>query len=73
MSKLDILIGEDDVVVFKKYEDLSYMDLDEDNIYLAVNGEFVGEVKVWLDSEMADREYIAINHEIIYLDTIKKS
>ena len=73
MSKLDTVINEEDNVVFEKYEDLSYIELDEENIYLAVKGEYVGQIKVWLDSEMENREYICVNYEIIYLDTITKN
>lgn len=34
-----------------------------------INGE-LGWFKVWYDSEQEDREYITINNEILYLDTI---
>ena len=34
-----------------------------------VNGK-LGWFKVWYDSEMEDREYITLNDEILYLDTI---
>jgi hypothetical protein len=34
-----------------------------------VNGE-LGWFKVWYDCEMEDREYITLNDEILYLDTI---
>ncbi len=30
----------------------------------------LGWFKVWYDAEMDDREYITINHTIMYLDTI---
>ena len=33
------------------------------------NGE-LGWFKVWYDSEMDEREYITLNDEILYLDTI---
>ena len=39
---------------------------------LYVNKQFEGDIKVWKDSEMDGREYICINYEIIYLDTIKE-
>lgn len=30
----------------------------------------VGWFKVWYDSDMEDREYITLNEEIVYLDTL---
>lgn len=32
----------------------------------------LGWFKVWYDSEMDDREYITLNDEIVYLDTIEE-
>ena len=32
----------------------------------------LGWFKVWYDSEMDEREYITVNNEIIYLDTIER-
>lgn len=57
---------------FKNYEELSYLDKDDYYIELFYNEDFVGNLKVYLDAEEDDREYIIINYEIIYLDTIKK-
>jgi hypothetical protein len=71
-SKNIPLIGEDDVVVLYQ-NNLSYDDMDgEENILLFDGSNIVGYVKVWKDSEMEGREYIILNHTIVYLDTLKK-
>ena len=57
---------------FKNYNELSYLDEDDYYIELFHNRDFVGNLKVYLDVEEDDREYIIINYEGIYLDTIKK-
>ena len=66
------IIEEETEVKYQNLDDLSYMDFGEDMISLYVNKEFEGDIKVWKDSEMDGREYICINYEIIYLDTIKE-
>jgi hypothetical protein len=71
-SKNIPLIGEDDEVVLYQ-NNLSYDDMDgEKNILLFDGGNIVGYVKVWKDYEMEGREYIILNHSIVYLDTLKK-
>jgi hypothetical protein len=72
MSALRNKITEEDHVEFSKYSDLSYYDDEETNVVLLVNDKIVGVIDVWKDSEMDDREYICVNYEVIYLDTIKK-
>jgi len=66
------MIEEEDDIEFSKYSDLSYSDDDGANVGLYVNNQFVGDIKVWLDSEMDGREYICLNYTIEYLDTITK-
>jgi len=66
------IIDEDTEIVFEKYEQLSYKDTDGENIVLYIDELEAGEMKVWLDSEMDGREYLTINHTIVYLDTLKK-
>ena len=66
------IIEEETEVKYQNLDDLSYIDFGEDMIALYVNKQFEGDIKVWKDSEMDGREYICINYEIIYLDTIKK-
>lgn len=65
-------IFEETEVKYQNLDELSYMDFGEDMISLYINKEFEGDIKVWKDSEMDGREYICINYEIIYLDTIKE-
>ena len=73
MSKAKInIITEDTEVKFKEYEDLSFLDYGGDNVELYVNGEFLGEIEVFTDYENEDREYICINHEVVYLDSIEE-
>lgn len=57
---------------YELLNELSYYDEDDYYIQLFLNKEFVANLKVWSDAEQDDREYIIINHEIIYLDEIKK-
>lgn len=64
------IIEEHDSVEFAHYEELSYKDNGGENVELYVNGKLQGEIKVWKDSEMDDREYVCINYEVVYLDTL---
>lgn len=64
-------IEEDDEVFFSEYSQLSYKDEEKEYVTLYVDNKPVGDIKVWKDSEMGGREYICVNYEIIYLDTIK--
>jgi hypothetical protein len=56
---------------YKDVKNLSYLDTDEYYINLYHNDKFVGYLEVWTDKE-TNREYIIINHEIIYLDDIQQ-
>ena len=64
---------EEDVVTFAEYKQLSYYDDDEPEVMLYVDNKFIGYIKVWLDSDEDDREYICLNYEIVYLDTIQRT
>jgi len=56
---------------FKDYDQLSYEDNgDETYIELFLDGDSIGLVEVYTDVENEKREYICINYEMIYLDTI---
>jgi hypothetical protein len=66
------IIREEDSVEFEKYEDLSFADDGENNVGLFVKDEFVGEIEVFIDGENEKREYVCINYEVVYLDTITK-
>jgi len=65
-------ITEDTNVPFKAYEELSYTDNGGQDVVININNVPLGKAKVWLDSEMDEREYVCINYEIIYLDTLTK-
>ena len=70
MRKKKIL--EETVVKFEKYTDLSYLDEGEPEVIMYVKDRPIGKIKVWKDTEQEGREYVCINYEIIYLDTIYK-
>jgi hypothetical protein len=65
-------IKEETEVKFKDYKQLSYLDEGEPEVTLYVDDRPVGIIKVWLDSEMNNREYICLNYEVVYLDTLDK-
>ena len=65
-------IKEETEVNFKDYKQLSYLDEGEPEVTLYVDDRPVGIIKVWLDSEMNNREYICLNYEVVYLDTLDK-
>ena len=65
-------ITEETEVMFEKYTDLSYLDEGEPEVTLYVNDRPVGYIKVWKDTEQDGREYICVNYEILYLDTLNK-
>lgn len=64
-------IEEETEVVFNQYEDLTYSDIGWDDIELYVKGVYLGNIKVWLDTDNDNREYICVNYEIVYLDELK--
>ncbi len=66
------IIEEHDEVEYQNLEELSYFDDDGDTVALYVNRQYEGDIKVYKDSEMDKREYVCINYEIVYLDTLNK-
>lgn len=70
----DSIIDEDTHIVFDNYDQLFYEDAidDKENVVLYIDGLEAGKMKVWCDSEMDDREYITVNHTILYLDTLNR-
>lgn len=62
---------EDLELKFENYSQLSFEDLEEEYVRLFLNNESIGLVEVSTDVEKQKRKYIIVNHEIIYLDTIK--
>jgi hypothetical protein len=57
---------------YKNLEDLSYKELGKYYVDLYHKNKRICAIEVWKDNEQEDREYIIINYEIIYLDTIKE-
>ena len=55
---------------FSNYEQLTYEDNEQQTIKLFLDDEFVGNVKIYIDEENSQREYICVNFEIIYLDSL---
>ena len=69
MSKI---ITEETEVKFDNYSDLSYNDNGSKMVELFVKGESTGKIEVFTDRENENREYVCINYEMVYLDTITK-
>jgi len=71
--KKRIIIDEDTQVDISGEENLFYQ---RENNLISLHDDLksgdseVGLFKIWYDAEMEDREYIIINHTIVYLDTI---
>lgn len=68
-------IKEADDVSFRSYDQLSYEDDGNPKVKLYVDNVYIGRIKVWvdrMDNEFDEREYICVNYEMIYLDTLKK-
>lgn len=61
------------------YDDLSYNDFGDDYVELLHRDEFVDDIEVNTDNNNHERvaegtaEYIIVNSEMIYLDSIKKN
>lgn len=63
---------DDFILDFDNYEDITYSDNYGDYVDVYLKGEFIAEVLVYFDDENDNREYICINNEVIYLDTLTK-
>jgi len=64
--------NEELLLEFKKYSQLSYEDLGEEYVQLFLDNKSIGLVEVSTNIENEKKEYIIINYEIVYLDTIEK-
>lgn len=64
--------SDDLILEYNNLSELSYYDTKQELIDLYKGDLLVGYVEVWTDRENSNREYIVINNEIIYLDTITK-
>lgn len=58
---------------FEQYSQLSYKDTGKAHIELLLDNNAVGRVEVWTDRGNENREYIILNNEMIYLDSITKN
>ena len=58
---------------FTDYSQLSYRDKGDTHVVLLLDNVEVGEIKIYTDHENEKREYICVNYEMIYLDTITKA
>jgi len=65
-------ILEETSLEFTDYAQLSYMDIGGVDVHVYIDDKKVGKAKVWLDSEEEGREYLCLNYEVVYLDTITK-
>jgi len=65
------LIHEHDEVNFENYNELSYRNKGH-LIEMYVNDMYEGDMVVYKDSEMNDREFVNMNYEITYLDTLTR-
>ena len=67
MSKVKTTID----LKFSNYNELSFKDNKDYYIEVLLKEELISLVEVYTDLENENREYIIINYEMIYLDTIK--
>jgi len=66
------LIDEETEVKYSKLDELAYVDYGGEHVTLFVKGKINGKIEVWTDRENENREYICLNYEVVYLDTINK-
>lgn len=57
---------------FSSYSQLSFFDDECEHVQVFLDGNSVGYAMVYTDVENDNREYIIINYEMVYLDTIEK-
>lgn len=73
-----MFITEETEVEFKEYSQLGYIDNFDTTpsgsplVALYVDKKFIGDIEVWCDAENDERDYICVNYEMIYLDTIRE-
>lgn len=66
---VEMKYSEDLFLEYNSLDDLSYCDSLTSHIDLYHKDIFVGYVEVWTDED--EREYIIINNDVVYLDTIE--
>jgi hypothetical protein len=63
------------VIEYAEYSSADNLFYEDKGDVVCLHDDTTGELgwfRVWYDSEMEDREYITINDEILYLDTIDR-
>lgn len=63
--------NEDFLLTYNNYSELSYFDNNKKHIIIYVNDNPKGKLEVYTDKENDNREYVIINCEVIYLDSIR--
>ena len=68
-------ITEDDNVDYYNSSQLAFYDDGGNDVELYVDRKYVGTIEVWTDRgvddlEIGEKEYLCINHEIVYLKNI---
>jgi hypothetical protein len=71
MSDRVIILTEESQVDYNELSDLSYYETGTESVDVYVEGIYIGEIEVFTDRENDEREYICINYEMVYLDTIE--
>ena len=72
------MIFEETEVKYSSLDELSYIDCGDESpsrepmVKLYVNNKYEGHIERWCDYENDERDYICVNYEMIYLDTIKE-
>jgi hypothetical protein len=56
---------------FSSYSQLSFFDDECEHVQVFLDGNSVGYALVYTDMENDNREYIVVNNEILYLDSIQ--
>jgi len=56
---------------FSSYSQLSFFDDECEHVQVFLDGNSVGYALVYTDMENDNREYIVVNNEILYLDTLE--
>ena len=65
------IYNEDFSLDFNNNSQLSFKDYCTAYVQLYLDDKFVGNLEVWTDRGNDNKEYIIINHEIIYLNDLK--
>jgi hypothetical protein len=56
---------------FSSYSQISFLDDEHEYVKVFLDGNSVGYALVYTDMENDNREYIVVNNEILYLDTLE--